>query len=87
MPAYKPSGIGNVSALATSGTITPDASTANTFTCALAGKVTMNGPSNPVDGQKVVFRFTNDASHVTTFATGAVTLHLVLELRLYSRSF
>jgi hypothetical protein len=64
--------IQNVSALATSGTITPDGTLGPTFTIALAGAVTLNGPSNPVNGQKVTFIFINGASsNIVTLATGS----------------
>lgn len=62
----------NVSALATSGTVTPDGTLGPTFTIAVASAVTLNGPSSPVNGQKVTFRFINGASSaVVTLATGA----------------
>lgn len=61
----------NVSVLGTTGTITPDGTLGPTYTIALTGNVTLNGPSSPVNGQKVIFRITNDASHVVTLASGA----------------
>jgi hypothetical protein len=61
----------NDTALGTTGTITPDGTLGPTFKMTLTGNVTLNGPSSPVDGQKVTFVITNDASHVVTLATGA----------------
>ena len=58
--------------MGTSGTITPDASLGNNFTISPSAAVTMNGPSNPSDGQKITFRITDDATpHLVTFATGS----------------
>jgi hypothetical protein len=85
-PSFQPSGIGNVGVLATSGSITPDASTANTFSCAVAGAVTLNGPSNGVDGQKVTFRIINDASHMVTLATGSGNFAFGTDITSYTNS-
>jgi hypothetical protein len=53
-------------------TISPDASAASTFSISIAGTTTINGPSNPTDGQKVIFQLIyGGTGHTVTFATGS----------------
>jgi hypothetical protein len=85
-PSCQPSGIGNVSATATSGTITPDATTANTFSIAVSGVVTLDGPTGGVDGQKVTFRIINDASHSVSLATGSGNFRFGTDITSYTNS-
>jgi hypothetical protein len=68
---YSKAPVLHVSVLGTSGTITPDGTLGPTFETTLTDDVTLNGPSSPVDGQRVIFSITNDATHVVTLATGA----------------
>jgi hypothetical protein len=54
------------------GTVTPDASVASTFTTTVVGTLTINGPSNGINGQKITFRLLQDGTgHSVTFATGS----------------
>jgi hypothetical protein len=64
-PAYP------VGTLAGTGTVTPNAINGPTFTVPVSGNVTLNGPTNGVDGQKVTFRIISDSSHSVAFATGS----------------
>ena len=57
-------------ALAVTVTVIPDASVTNTFDFVVSGALTIHGPANPVDGQRIVLRILNDASHTVTLATG-----------------
>lgn len=62
--------------LASLGTVTPDASTGSLFYSNLAGNLTINGPINPSDGQKIMFRLRQPfvspggGGYSTTFVTG-----------------
>lgn len=66
-------GTSNFGTLSSSNTISPDASKANTFIMTLTSTMTVNGPSNGIDGQKVTFRVIQDAAggRTLTLATGA----------------
>lgn len=65
-------GTSTFAAIASSGTITPNAGLANTFVIPLLSNITINGPSNPIDGQKALFRLAQDgAARTVTWATGA----------------
>lgn len=85
-PAFKPSGIGNIGTLATTGTITPDASTANTFYIAVSGNVTLNGPSNGIDGQKITVRILNDGTHSVSLASGSNNFRFGTDITSYTNS-
>jgi len=85
-PSCRPSGIGNIVATATSGTITPDATTGNTYYIAVSGTVTLNGPSNGVDGQKVTIKILNDASHSVSLATGSGNFRFGTDITSYTNS-
>lgn len=61
-----------VGTLATSGTVTPDASTASTFEVTLSGNLAINGPTSATDGQKLIFEIQQGgSSHTVTFNAGA----------------
>lgn len=54
------------------GTVTPSATTASIFTTTVTGNLTLNGPSSPTNGQKVMFRLLQDGTgHTVSFASGA----------------
>lgn len=52
----------NTVALTDAATINTDASLGNVFTVTLAGNRILAAPTNPTDGQKITFRFTQDAT-------------------------
>jgi len=79
-------GKGTVGSIAGTGTVTPDASVASTFTMTVSGAVTLNGPANPTDGQKVLFVITNDASHAVSLATGAGNFAFGTDIPSYTNS-
>jgi hypothetical protein len=76
----------NVVTLATTGTITPDATVGPTYETAVSGNITLNGPSSPVDGQKVTFRILNDASHSVTLSTGSGNFRFGTDIPSYINS-
>ncbi|GAB2964462.1 hypothetical protein [Saccharothrix stipae] len=51
-------------------TITTDASVANVFRVTLAGNRTLANPTNPVDGQRLTWEFTQDATGGRTITLG-----------------
>jgi hypothetical protein len=54
------------------GTVTPVATAASTFSTTVTGALTINGPTSGTDGQKITFRLLQDGTgHTVTFATGA----------------
>jgi hypothetical protein len=62
----------STSVIAGTGTVTPNALGITTFTTTVTGVLTINGPTNGFDGQKITFRLLQDSSgHTVTFATGA----------------
>lgn len=75
-----------VGTLAGTGTITPVATTASTFTMTVTGNVTLNGPSSPVNGQKVIFRILNDGVSTVTLATGAGNFRFGTDITAYTNS-
>lgn len=79
-------GISAVVALATTGTVTPVATAGSEFTIAVSGNITLNGPSSPTNGQKVVFRILNDGSHSVTLATGAGNFRFGTDITGYTNS-
>lgn len=86
-PAFKPSGIGNVGSITGTGTVTPDAAVANTFSTTVVGTLTINGPTNGIDGQKVTFRLLQDGSgHSVTFATGAGNFRFGTDITTFTAS-
>lgn len=58
----------NTVALTDAPTITTDASLGNVFKVTLAGNRTLAAPTNPIDGQKITFRITQDATGNRTLA-------------------
>ena len=52
------------------GTITPNAVSATTLDVTVTGNVTINGPTNGYDGQKLTIRVNSDASHTVTLTGG-----------------
>jgi hypothetical protein len=50
---------------------TPSAVNTSVYVITVDANLTVNGPSNPYSGQKVLFQLKNDASHAVTFATGS----------------
>lgn len=79
-------GIDTVGAVAGTGTVTPDASTAELFTMTVSGAVTLNGPANGTNGQKVLFRILNDGSHAVTLATGSGNFRFGTDITSYTNS-
>lgn len=79
-------GKSTVGVLTGTGTVTPDASTAGAFTMIVSGNVTLNGPSNPTNLQKVIFRILNDASHTVTLATGSGNFRFGTDIPSYTNS-
>ncbi len=68
------------------GTVTPDAAGVSQLTVPVSGALTINGPTNGVDGQKIVFRIVNDASHSVTFATGSGNFRFGTDITAYTNS-
>ncbi len=68
------------------GTVTPVASNANSFNITVSGALTLNGPSNPYDLQKVMLAIRNDASHSVTLATGAGNYRFGMDITSYTNS-
>ena len=79
-------GIPAVASIAGTGTVTADASVASEFTTTVSGTLTLNGPANPTNGQKVVFRILNDASHSVTLATGSNNFRFGTDIPSYTNS-
>ena len=75
-----------VATMAGTGTVTPDASTAEMFTTTVTGNLTVNGPSSPVNGQKIILRILNDGSHSVTLATGAGNFRFGTDITSYTNS-
>lgn len=61
-----------VAAITDAATIATDASLGNTFTVTLAGNRTMGAPTNPVNGQRILYRITQDGTGSRTLAWNAV---------------
>ena len=68
------------------GTITPDASIAKTMIVTISATTTINGPINGVDGQQVIMRILNDATHSVTLATGAGNFRFGSDIPTYTNS-
>lgn len=59
--------------VALSGTsVTPDASQGNTFRLTMTAATTINNPSNPADGQKILFEITSGGAFALTWGTNFV---------------
>lgn len=58
-------------ALTYSATVTTDVSTGNLFQITLTGNLTLANPTNPVDGQRVMWQFTQDGTGGRTLTLGA----------------
>lgn len=61
-----------VVALTDAATITTNAALANVFTVTLAGNRTMAAPTNPANGQKIIYRIKQDATGTRTLTWNAV---------------
>lgn len=61
-----------VSALTDAGTIATNAALGNEFTVTLGGNRTMGAPTNPIDGQKILYRLTQDATGTRTITWDGV---------------
>jgi len=61
-----------VSALTDAATIATNAALGNVFTVTLGGNRTLGAPTNPVDGQKVVWRFKQDGTGNRTISLNAI---------------
>jgi hypothetical protein len=61
-----------VVALTDAATIATDASLGNTFTVTLGGNRTLGAPTNPVSGQKIIYRVTQDGTGSRTLSYNAV---------------
>jgi hypothetical protein len=68
------------------GTVTIDARNAYTAYITVSGALTLNGPSNATDGQKMTIRILNDASHSVTLATGANNFRFGTDIPSYTNS-
>lgn len=72
---------------AATGTVTPaSAYTATEYLYTVTGDLTINGPADGYDGQKITFRILNDASHSVTFATGAGNFRFGTTITSYTNS-
>jgi hypothetical protein len=60
-----------VVALTDGASIATDASLGNTFTVTLGGNRSMGNPTNPTDGQKIIYRFKQDTTGSRTVTWGA----------------
>lgn len=64
--------LASITTITGTGTITADASIANTFSTTVVGSLTLNGPINGTDGQKITFRLLQDGTgHSVTFSPGS----------------
>lgn len=61
-----------VFALTDAATITTDASKGNHFRVTLGGNRTLGAPTNPTDGQKIIYEFIQDGTGSRTLAYNAV---------------
>lgn len=68
------------------GTITPNALNAVTVSVPVSGAVTLNGPTNGYDTQKLMLRIINDGSHSVTLATGAGNFSFGTTITSYTNS-
>jgi hypothetical protein len=75
-----------VSTATGTGTVTPSAVGASTVAITVSGTLTLNGLTGGVDGQKVMYRILNDASHSVTFATGAGNYRFGTDIPTYTNS-
>lgn len=68
------------------GTITPNALNAVTISVPVSGAVTIDGPTNGYDGQKLTLRIINDGSHSVTLATGSGNFSFGTTIASYTNS-
>ncbi len=68
------------------GTVTPVATATSLFTFTVSGALTINGPSSPTDGQKIMLRVINDASHSVTLATGSGNFRFGTDITAYTNT-
>lgn len=68
------------------GTVTPNATAGGVLAATVSGNLTLNGPTSGFDGQKIVFRILNDASHSVTFATGSGNFRFGTDITSYTNS-
>jgi hypothetical protein len=64
--------------------VTPDARNIEVYNVTVDANLTINGPTNPYSGQKLLFQLHNDASHVTTFATGSGNFRFGTDITSYT---
>jgi hypothetical protein len=68
------------------GTVTPVTGVEEYF-YTITGTTTLNGPATPTaDGQKVIFRILNDATHSVTLALGANNFRFGADIPSYTNS-
>ncbi len=84
--ANQRSSIPGIATPAGTGTVTPSATNSSQFNITVTGALTLNGPSMPVDGQKIVLRILNDASHSVTLATGSGNFRFGTDITGYTNS-
>lgn len=63
--------VSDVSALVDGANIATDASLGDVFTVTLGGNRTMDNPTNPISGQKIVYRITQDGTGTRTITWGS----------------
>lgn len=71
MPLWPNPILPRVAALTDAATIAVDASRGNTFQVTLGGNRTLGTPTNPVDGQRILFKVTQDGTGSRTLAYSA----------------
>jgi hypothetical protein len=76
----------SVAAIAGTGTVTPNATLGGVFSTTVTGNLTLHGPTSGYDGQKIVFRILNDASHSVTFSTGTGNFRFGTDITSYTNS-
>lgn len=85
-PTFQKNPVYAATSIAGTGTVTADARTGPTLYTTVTGAVTLNGPSNGVDGQKLTFRILNDGSHSVTLATGSGNFRFGTDITSYTNS-
>ncbi len=66
--------------------VTPDARNIEVYNVTVDANLTINGPSNPYSGQKLLFQLHNDGSHAVTFATGSGNFRFGTDITSYTAS-
>ncbi len=64
--------------------VTPDARNVEVYLVTVDANLTVNGPSNPYSGQKILLQLRNDASHSVTFATGSGNFRFGTDITSYT---